>query len=70
MDISISKDTVRNIGKIYTEKEFNFQAKNSIFFSSTPSPPVVYEFVIDEYLNINTKKIYDLKDEDIYNFNL
>ena len=38
------------------------------FFSSTPSPPVVYEFVIDQYLNINTKKIYEVKSDDVLRY--
>ena len=38
------------------------------FFSSTPSPPVVYEFVIDEFLNVNIKKIYEVKSDDVLRY--
>ena len=56
---------IKNIGKIYIEEGFNLNDKSKVsFFSSSSSPPVVYEFMIDEYLNINTKKIYDIKNID------
>ena len=38
------------------------------FFSSTPSPPIVYEFVIDEFLNVNIKKIYEVKSDDVLRY--
>ena len=55
---------VKYLGKIFTEFEYCLEYSTFTFFSSTSSPPIVYEFVIDEYLNINTKKIYDVKDEE------
>ena len=54
---------VNNLGKIFTESEYSLQPSTFTFFSSTSSPPIVYEFVIDEYLNVNTKRIYSVKDD-------
>ena len=55
---------VKNLGRIFIESEYSSEYSKLTFFSSTSSPPVVYEFAIDEYLNVNTKKIYEIKNED------
>ena len=55
---------VKNLGRILIESEYSSEYSKMTFFSSTSSPPVVYEFAIDEYLNVNTKKIYEIKNED------
>ena len=55
---------VKNLGRIFIESEYSSEYSKMKFFSSTSYPPVVYEFAIDEYLNVNTKKIYEIKNED------
>ena len=51
---------ITGIGKIFTEKEYYNDTKVEFFFySSTSYPPVVYEFLVDEYLNMNINRIYD-----------
>ena len=55
---------VKNLGRIFIESESSNEYSKMTFFSSTSSPPVVYEFAIDEFLNVNTKKIYEIRNED------
>ena len=47
-----------NIVNIFTEKAYGTSNSEFTFFTSTPSPPVIYEFRIDNFLNLNLFRIY------------
>jgi hypothetical protein len=50
---------VINTGRIFTERSFKLEDKITFnFFTSTHSPPVVYEFQIDRNTNVNIKRVY------------
>lgn len=46
------------IGRIFTEKSYNLQKSDFTFFTSLSSPPVIFEFLIDETMNVNMNKVY------------
>lgn len=50
---------VKEVGRIFSEKNFNLDEKFGFtFFTSSPSPPTVYEFNVDEHMNVVIQKIY------------
>ena len=50
---------VKELGRIFTEKPYNIDERvNFTFFTSSPSPPTVYEFNVDEHMNVVIQKIY------------
>ncbi|CAI2383900.1 unnamed protein product [Moneuplotes crassus] len=46
------------LGRIFTEKSFNLKNTDFKFFTSIASPPVIYEFLIDESANVNVNKVF------------
>lgn len=52
------------IGRIFSEKEYNLNETTFRFFVSQPSPSIVYEFLIDEHLNVDIRVMYQIFDID------
>lgn len=52
---------VKEVGRIFTEKDYRLDKEDFVIYVSSPSPPVVYEIVINDILNVNIKKIYDIE---------
>ncbi|CAI2384447.1 unnamed protein product [Moneuplotes crassus] len=46
------------IGRIFTEKSFNLKNTDFKFFTSIATPPVIYEFMVDESANVNVNKVF------------
>ena len=51
-----------DLGRIFTEKEYKLNTTEFNLFVSQASPPVVYEFQINENMNLNVKRIYKIFD--------
>lgn len=51
--------SVKELGRIFTEKPYNLDLMSSFsFFSSSPSPPTVYEFLVDHTMNVVIQRVY------------
>ena len=58
-----------NIGKIFMSEEYKSKYDiGLIFFTSTRSPPIIYEIALDHFLSVYMKKVYKVINEDTTRF--
>ena len=59
---------IRDIGRIVTEKEYMLEKKDFYMFVSQPFPPIVYQLVIDDTLNVNMEREFDTNCNSIHRY--